>query len=64
MTLYATAESLAGFPSELFFDNDLDVHRQQFGNLGHIAFASLAASGGNNNAAAKLDQLVKEMSPQ
>lgn len=39
--LYGTSPWLDEFPKELFFDDDLIWHQQQFGKTGHIAVAYL-----------------------
>lgn len=43
--LFATGPVLGEFAEELYFDDDLVWHQQQFGRPGHIAFAYLAVKG-------------------
>ena len=45
IVLYADGPALAEFPSDLFFDDDLIWHQQQFGRSGQIATASLVLDG-------------------
>jgi hypothetical protein len=45
IVLYATSPQLDEFPPELFFDDDLVWHRQQFGLPGQIATANLVRRG-------------------
>src|SRR3990172_8169464 len=47
VVLYATSPLIDEFPEELFFDDDIIWHQQQFGKVGHVAFAYLAVSRGN-----------------
>lgn len=47
VVLYATSPLIDEIPEELFFDNDLIWHQQQFGKTGHIAFACLVIKEGN-----------------
>src|SRR5262245_193529 len=41
LLLYADPAQLDEFPQEIFFDDDVIWHRQQFGRSGHVAFAYL-----------------------
>ncbi len=41
VVLYVSKPLIDKFPEELFFDNNLIWHQQQFGKNGHIAFADL-----------------------
>jgi hypothetical protein len=43
--LYAYSPLVDEFPEELFFDNDLIWHQQQFGKIGQIATANLVFDG-------------------
>jgi hypothetical protein len=45
--LYADQSWIDEFPDDLFFDDDLIWHRQQFGRTGHVAFAYLLVKEGN-----------------
>lgn len=36
VVVYATSPATDEFPEELFFDDDLIWHQQQFGNTGHV----------------------------
>jgi len=45
IVLHAEGRARAGFPDELFFDDDLIWHRQHYGRSGHVAYATLAARG-------------------
>ena len=47
VVLYARCPSIDEFPEELFFDDDIIWHQQQFGKVGHVAFAYLVVSRGN-----------------
>ena len=47
VVLYATSPLIDEFPEELFFDDDIIWHQQQFGKVGHVAFAYLVVSRGN-----------------
>jgi hypothetical protein len=47
VVLYATSPLIDEIPDELFFDNELIWHQQQFGKTGHIAFACLVIKEGN-----------------
>ena len=42
--LFATHPQIDEFPEELFFDDELIWHQQQFGKKGHVAFAYLLVS--------------------
>ncbi|MGD2147299.1 MAG: hypothetical protein PVH41_11445 [Anaerolineae bacterium] len=45
VVLYAHSPLIDEFPADLFFDDDLVWHQQQFGKVGHIAFADLVVKG-------------------
>ncbi len=45
LVLYAHPSCVAEFPRELFFDNDLSWHQQQFGKAGQIATVNLLRHG-------------------
>jgi hypothetical protein len=47
LLLHATGEDLLSFPGELFFDKDLVIHQQHFGEVGHVAFAYVISAGKN-----------------
>lgn len=45
INLYAERPVIDEFPSELFFDDNLNWHRQHLGKAGHIAYSCLAVRG-------------------
>jgi peptidoglycan/xylan/chitin deacetylase (PgdA/CDA1 family) len=45
--LYADSPAIDEFPEDLFFDDEIIWHLQQFGKTGHIAFAYLVIDGKN-----------------
>ena len=47
VVLYAISPVIDEFPEELFFDDDIIWHQQQFGNIGHVAFAYIVVNEGN-----------------
>jgi len=59
LLLHAAPERLSGFPADLFLNNDLFIHRQQFGRPGHLAFAALALSGRNLYVLTMVSDLVQ-----
>jgi hypothetical protein len=45
LTLHATGDVLSRFPHDLFFDDEVVWHRQQYGQPGHVAFAMFVTAG-------------------
>lgn len=62
LLLHATPERLCGLPADLFLNNDLFIHRQQFGRPGHVAFATLAVAGRNLYVLGMVSDLVQRRS--
>ena len=60
--LYAHPSLIDQFPGELFFDDDIIWHRQQFGKPGHIAFAYLVVRDGNLYGLNYVSDLVQRIS--
>ncbi|MEO8575714.1 MAG: hypothetical protein ABI556_03400 [Gemmatimonadales bacterium] len=57
------APSLAGqFPSELFFDDDIVWHQQQFGRTGQIATANLVVQGNELYTMVHISDVVQRIS--
>jgi hypothetical protein len=61
LLLYADAELVQQFPRELFFDDDLIWHQQQFGRAGQVAFAALVIEGDVLHAFACTADLVQRI---
>src|SRR4051812_42492268 len=61
LVLYADPALLDEFPAELFFDDDLIWHRQQFGRPGQVATASLAVDGSTVHALTYVSDLVQRI---
>lgn len=63
VVLYACSPDIDTFPKELFFDNDLIWHQQQFGRAGQIATANLVVRGpdmyGNNYLSDIVQRIAK-----
>jgi hypothetical protein len=62
IVLYAGPEALAEFPSDLFFDDDLIWHQQQFGRPGQVATASLVVNGPIVHSITHVSDLVQRIS--
>jgi hypothetical protein len=62
LLLFAEPAAFEQFPRELFFDDDLLWHRQQFGKPGHIAFAYLFVDGPNLYGLNYVSDLVQRIS--
>lgn len=62
IVLYATSPAIDEFPEELFFDDDLIWHQQQFGKTGHIAFAYLVTKGDSLYGLNYVSDLVQRQS--
>ena len=61
LLLYADEALLEEFPRELFFDDDLNWHREQFGRPGQIASASLVVDGGTVYGITYVSDLVQRI---
>lgn len=62
LVLYADPATAAEFPAELFFDDDVAWHRQQFGVPGHVASATVVLDGSTVRAITYLSDLVQRIS--
>jgi len=62
VVLYATSPLIDEFPEELFFDDDLIWHQQQFGKIGQIAYACLVVKGGSLCGFGYVSDLVQRIS--
>ena len=62
LLLFAEPAQLEHLPTEIFFDDDLLWHRQQFGKPGHIAFAYLFRDGLNLYGLNYVSDLVQRIS--
>ena len=60
--LFALPDALDGLPPELFFDDDVMWHRQQFGLIGQVAVASVMLRGREIHTAAHHSDLVQRIS--
>ena len=45
VVIYADSSVAKEFPDELFFDHDIGVHRQHFGQVGQVATANILVTG-------------------
>jgi hypothetical protein len=61
LVLYAVGPVLDEFPRDLFFDDELIWHRQQFGRPGHVATADLALQGRDLYSMAHLSDVVQRI---
>lgn len=61
LVLHAGPPVLTEFPAELFFDDDLQWHRQQFGMPGHVASVNLIVRGGSVHTTAHMSDLVQRI---
>jgi hypothetical protein len=61
IVLYAVSPQLDEFPAELFFDDDLVWHRQQFGLPGQIATANLVLEGSRLHTNAHVADVVQRI---
>src|SRR5215510_5710619 len=59
MILYVHPSRLEEFPEELFFDNDLIWHQQQFGNAGQVATANFVLREKNLYSMVHISDLVQ-----
>lgn len=62
LVLYADAEILGEFPEELFFDDELIWHQQQFGRAGQVASASIVLAGDTVHSITHVSDLVQRIS--
>jgi hypothetical protein len=62
--LYATHPVIDEFPEDLFFDNDLIWHEQQFGKAGQVATANLVLAGNTLYTMVHISDLVQRISRQ
>lgn len=62
VVLYTIAPTVNQFPEELFFDDDLIWHQQQFGKLGQIATANLRLDGDSLYSMVHLSDIVQRIS--
>ena len=60
--LFATSPVIDEFPEELFFDNDVVWHQQQFGKIGQISTSNLALDGNNLYSMVHISDLVQRIS--
>ena len=60
--LYSTSPYTDEFPEELFFDDDLIRHQQQFGKKGQIATANIVLDGDNLYTMVHISDLVQRIS--
>jgi hypothetical protein len=61
IVLYAQPEVLAEFPPDLFFDDAVNWHQQQFGLPGQVATASLVLTGGTVHSITHVSDLVQRI---
>jgi len=59
--LYARGDSIAEFPQELFFDNDIIWHQEHFGKPGQIAAANLVVDGDKLYTLEHISDLVQRI---
>jgi hypothetical protein len=62
LVLYADAAATAEFPPDLFFDDDVIWHGQQFGRPGQVATASVVLDGDTVHAVTLVSDLVQRIS--
>jgi hypothetical protein len=62
VVLYATGPRAAEFPEDLYFDDEVVWHRQQFGKAGQVATANLVVSGKDLYCNNYLSDLVQRIS--
>lgn len=62
IVIYASNQVLEEFPDDLFFDDDLVWHQQQFGKGGQIATSSLLIAGRNLYSMIHLSDVVQRIS--
>jgi hypothetical protein len=62
VVLYACGPLIDQFPEELFFDDDIIWHQQQFGKIGQLATANLVVDGVNLYTMVHISDLVQRIS--
>jgi hypothetical protein len=62
LVLYADDRVLSEFPRELFFDDDVIWHQQQFGRPGQVASASVVLDGDTVDSITHVSDLVQRIS--
>src|SRR3990172_3635945 len=62
VVLYARCPSIDEFPEELFFDDDIIWHQQQFGKIGQIATVNLVLDGSKLYTMVHISDLVQRIS--
>src|SRR4030095_1095577 len=62
IVLYAARPVIDEFPNELFFDDDLVWHQQQFGKTGQIATANVLLDGDQLYSMVHISDLVQRIS--
>ncbi|MCI0413246.1 hypothetical protein L0222_10665 [bacterium] len=62
VVLYAESPVIDEFPQDLFFDDDLVWHQQQFGNTGQIATANIVIQGTSLYTMVHISDLVQRIS--
>jgi hypothetical protein len=62
VVLYAESPVIDEFPRDLFFDDDLVWHQQQFGNTGQIATANMVVQGTSLYTMVHISDLVQRIS--
>jgi hypothetical protein len=62
IVIYADNPVIDEFPKELFFDDDLIWHQQQFGKTGHIATANIVLDGSHLYSMVHISDLVQRIS--
>jgi len=62
IVIYADKPVIDEFPQELFFDDDLVWHQQQFGKTGQIATANLVRTAGSLYSMVHISDLVQRIS--
>lgn len=62
LVLYADGEALAGLPEDLFFDDEVAWHQQQFGRPGQVACANLVVDEETVHVPSLVSDLVQRIS--
>lgn len=62
IVLYASRSAIEEFPTDVFFDDDLLWHQQQFGRVGQIATADLVVDGTDLYTLVHISDLVQRIS--
>jgi len=61
IVLYASPEVIEEFPADLFFDDDLVWHQQQFGRTGQVASVDLVVDGADLYTMAHVSDVVQRI---